>query len=185
MEESYHKKRNGENHPYPSFRATTLERSFHAMPRFQARSRIRLTRDAFGRVFRAQTMRSGSLRSEPGWFSFDLLHTSFTRAPTFSSAVILWECKLQGGHRRSVLFYRRLPSFSGISSINLVTWETRMAHFASTFWLLFTPMLTLHAGEVIAYRRVTAETLIMVLVEEKTPAMVNKLVSSVRLQDVP
>lgn len=46
-------------------------------------------------------------------------------------------------------------------------------------------MLTLHAGEVIAYRRVTAETLIMVLVEEKTPAMVNKLVSSVRLQDVP
>ena len=45
-------------------------------------------------------------------------------------------------------------------------------------------LLTPDTGKIAAYRRVAAETLIMVRVEEMTPALLNKLISNVRVLDI-
>ena len=45
-------------------------------------------------------------------------------------------------------------------------------------------LLTRHRGEIYAYRRVAVETLITVQVQEITPAVLKKLVSSVQVLDV-
>ena len=45
-------------------------------------------------------------------------------------------------------------------------------------------LLTPNTGHVAAYRRVAAESLIIVQVEDITPALLNKLVESIRVLDV-
>lgn len=51
-------------------------------------------------------------------------------------------------------------------------------------WRVGALLLTQNYGTVAAYKRVAAETLITVQVEEIMPAVLNKLLSSVRVLDV-
>ncbi|KAN0080388.1 hypothetical protein V8E55_009954 [Tylopilus felleus] len=76
-----------------------------------------------------------------------------------------------------------LPSFpgpSGIATLQMRAFQA-LARLKQPFGAL---LLTPNPGKVAAYRRVAADSLITVKVEEITPAILNKLVDSIRTMDV-
>ncbi|KAN0094863.1 hypothetical protein V8E55_003150 [Tylopilus felleus] len=163
---------------------------------------VTASRNAAGRVFRAQTDALGivAIGAEEDLSRFNspyLVHPwlDFLLDQRPVGGVIETIPEENTGDQSSSL--GELPPFTGPSNTpdagslrppSSVSQEDRVIRALQVVARLSQPfgalLLTPDTGKIAAYRRVAAETLIMVRVEEMTPALLNKLISNVRVLDI-